>query len=176
MNAIDNIVEEISMQIAKAKPKAVFTSIGQVAEVKDEVVFLAGFDNVSYGELVEFKGQIPGLIIDLQEELAGVIVFGDFLSIKEGDQARATGEIFTIPVGDNYIGRVIDGLASPIDGAGSVRSNVKYPVERVASGVITRYPVDTPLQTGIKIIDAVIPIGRGQRELIIGDRGTGKTT
>ncbi|MBI3366772.1 F0F1 ATP synthase subunit alpha, partial [Candidatus Roizmanbacteria bacterium] len=133
-------------------------------------------DNVSYGELIEFsKGEI-GFVIDLTEDQVGAIVLGNYLSISAGDQAKALGITLSVPVSEAIIGRVVDALGNPIDGQKKIKSEIRYPVEKIASGVVKRRPVNVPVQTGIKSIDALVPIGRGQRELIIGDRGTGKTT
>lgn len=176
MKTTDNIISNLDSEIQSAKISFNEEHIGAVLEVKDEVVFLKGLKNVQFGELIEFDGGIKGLIIDLREDLVGAIVFGDYLKIKENDLAKSTGKIFEIPVGEKFLGRVINALGEPIDGEGKIQEDKSYPVERIAPGVVTRKSVTEPLQTGIKAIDALIPIGRGQRELIIGDRGTGKST
>jgi F-type H+-transporting ATPase subunit alpha len=176
MNTVDKLVKELAEEIQGTKPLITGENVGYISEIKDEVVFLEGFDGVTYGEVINFSHGVRGLVVDLQEDTVGAIVFGDFLELKEGDEAHGTGQIFNIPVSDAYLGRVVDGLGNPIDGGGAISAEKNYPVERIAPGVVTRHPVTTPLQTGIKAIDAVIPIGRGQRELIIGDRGTGKST
>ncbi len=176
MKIADQILQEIEREIEGTKPKTQTSNVGVISEIKDEVVFLEGFDEVSYGELVEFDNGANGLVVDLTPSNVGTIVFGDYLSLKEGGLAKGTGEIFSVPVGEGFLGRVVDGLGKPIDGAGAISSKNRYPVERIAPGVVTRRSVSTALQTGIKAIDAVIPIGRGQRELIIGDRQTGKST
>jgi F-type H+-transporting ATPase subunit alpha len=176
MKTTDNIIDNVNDEIKTAKISFEEEHIGSVYEVKDEVVFLKGLKNVKYGELIEFENNIRGLVIDLREELVGAIIFGDYLQIKENDIAKSTGKIFEIPVGEKFLGRVIDALGNPIDGEGKIEAEKYYPVERIAPGVVTRKSVSEPVQTGIKAIDALIPIGRGQRELIIGDRGTGKST
>lgn len=176
MSTVDKFIKELETDLQKSRPKILEKDTGEVKEIKDEIVFLTGLDNVSFGELIEFKNGIKGLVVDLQEEVVGTIIFGDFLKIKEGDMASASGRIFEVPVASEYLGRVVDGLLNPIDGAGAIKASKYYPVERIAPGVVERQPVDRALQTGIKAVDAVVPIGRGQRELIIGDRGTGKTT
>ena len=126
-------------------------------------------------ELLEFGNGIMGLAFNLEEETVGALILGDYTSIKEGDEVKTTGRIVEVPVGDALIGRVVNALGEPIDGKGPIDTTKTRPIERIAPGVIVRQPVDTPVQTGIKAIDAMIPIGRGQRELIIGDRQTGKT-
>lgn len=176
MKTTDKIITDIESEIANTKISFEEEHVGVVHEVKDEVVFLKGLKNVKYGELIEFEGGVKGLVIDLRENIVGAIIFGDYLKIKENDFGRATGKIFEIPVGDKFLGRVVNVLGEAIDGDGKIDGDKKYPVERVAPGVITRKQVNQPVQTGIKAIDALIPIGRGQRELIIGDRGTGKST
>lgn len=176
MKSTDNIIDILDNDIQESEISFGQEHVGSVIEVKDEVVFLRGLRNVEYGELIEFDGGIKGLVIDLREDLVGAIIFGDYLKIKENDIAKSTGKIFQIPVGDKFLGRVVDALGNPIDGEGKIDAEKYYSVERVAPGVVTRKPVTEPVQTGIKAIDALIPIGRGQRELIIGDRGTGKST
>lgn len=149
---------------------------GRVISIKDGVVSLTGLSNVGYGELVQFEtGQI-GYVVDLTEKEIGTIVLGDYLDIKENDKVESLKIELSINVSDKLLGRVVDALANPIDGGEKIDSKIRYPVEKIAPGVIKRKTVNQPVQTGIKSIDALIPIGRGQRELIIGDRGTGKTT
>ena len=143
--------------------------------IADGIAKVSGLPNVSYLELVRFQNGVSGVAVNLEEEEVGIIVLGDFLGIKEGDEVRATGELLSVPVGENFLGRVITPLGMPVDGKGNITSTKRYPMEQIAQGVVHRQQVNTPLQTGIKAIDAMIPIGRGQRELIIGDRGTGKT-
>lgn len=176
MKLVDKILKEVEEEISTSKFRFKSEEVGIVSQVRDEVVFLEGLDKVAYGEVVKFAGNIEGVVFDLKEDEVGIIVFGDYTKIKEGDIARATGRVLTVPVGEGFLGRVVDGLINPIDGLGKVKPEKFYPVERIAPGVIYRRPVDKPLHTGIKTIDGLIPIGRGQRELIIGDRGVGKTT
>ncbi len=175
MKTVDKLLKELEGELQGETQKIKSQDVGTIVEIKDEVVFLEGFDNVAYGELIEFDNGASGLVIDLTETAVGAIVFGDYVSLKAGSIAKGTNTIFSIPVGEAFLGRVVDGLAQPIDGAGKIQSEKNYAVERIAPGVVTRRSVSTALQTGIKAIDAVIPIGRGQRELIIGDRQTGKT-
>ena len=149
---------------------------GTVISVGDGIARLYGLDNVMAGELVEFGPETKGIALNLEEDQVGVVLLGEFSNIREGDQVRRTGKIMSIPVGDAMIGRVVDALGRPIDGKGPIATTDEFAIERLAPGVVDRQPVKQPLQTGIKAIDAMVPIGRGQRELIIGDRQTGKTT
>ena len=176
MSVIDTFFKDIEKELSVARAKIEERNIGVVYEIKDEVATVYGLKNVSFGEMVEFKDGTYGLVIDLKQDEVGIIIFGDYLKIEEGDSCATTGRILSVPVGDAFLGRVVNSMAQEIDGKGMITSSKFYPVERIAPGVIYRKSVDTPLQTGIKSIDALIPIGRGQRELIIGDRGTGKST
>lgn len=171
-----DLIQQIEKEIQGLKLKAQKQNVGVVTEVGDGVAKIEGLSEVQYSELIEFPGKIFGLALNLEQYSVGAVIFGDFTRIKEGMQVKTTGEILQVPVGDELIGRVVDALGNPIDGKGAIKTKLKYPVEKIAPGVITRQGVNTPLQTGIKAIDAMIPIGRGQRELIIGDRSTGKTT
>ena len=175
MNLVDEILQEIEGS-GKQSGAIIKTHVGTVREVKDEVVFIDGLQTVSYGEMLRFKAGSTGMVIDLLEDGVGAIVFGNYELIEEGETVEATGDVFSIAVSDDFIGRVVDGIGSPIDGKGSIKATEKYQVEKVAPGIIYRKSVSEPVQTGIKAIDALVPIGRGQRELIIGDRGTGKST
>ena len=150
--------------------------VGTVLQVGDGVARIYGLTNVMASELVEFPNGVVGMVLNLEEDNVGAVLFGDDSLVKEGDQVRRTGRIASVPVGDGLVGRVVDPLGRPMDGKGPIKESAFYPIERKALGVIDRQPVTEPLQTGIKAIDALIPIGRGQRELIIGDRQTGKTT
>ena len=152
-----------------------FSETGTVIRVADGIARIYGLDNAMSGELIEFPNEVYGMVLNLEEDNVGAVLLSDAKEIKEGDIVRSTGRVTEVPVGDQLIGRVINPLGEPLDGKGPIDAVKTRPIERVASGVITRRPVDTPLQTGIKAIDAMIPIGRGQRELIIGDRQTGKT-
>ena len=149
--------------------------VGTIVSVGDGVALIYGLDKAMYGELLEFPNDVYGLVLNLEEEHVGAVLLGDSKTIKEGDIVKRTNKIMEVPVGDAMIGRVVNALGQPIDGLGSIETTKTRPIERVASGVMSRKSVSVPLQTGIKVIDSIIPIGRGQRELIIGDRQTGKT-
>jgi len=149
---------------------------GSVISVGDGIARVYGLENVMAGELIEFKGGLAGIALNLEEDQVGAVILGDASSIKEGDEVKRTGRIMSVPVGEAMVGRVVDALGQPIDGKGPIEAKQYNPVERLAPGVIDRKGVKEPLQTGLKAVDAMIPIGRGQRELIIGDRQTGKTT
>jgi F-type H+-transporting ATPase subunit alpha len=149
--------------------------VGTVAEVGDGIARAAGLANAAASEIVEFSNGTPGIVFNLTEDYVGIIIMGEYSDISEGDLVRSTGRIVSVPVGDAMVGRVVNALGQPIDGKGPIESNKFRPVERIAPNVVVRKSVDTPVQTGIKAVDSMIPIGRGQRELIIGDRQTGKT-
>src|SRR5512138_1998098 len=154
--------------------------VGTVLEVRDGIARIYGLQSAVASEMLEFTSQetgetVTGLVLNLEEDNVGAAVLGDYLKLKEGDEVRRTGRLLEVPVGPAMLGRVVDALGRPVDGRGSIQTTSSRPVEMVAPGIIVRQPVKEPLQTGIKAIDAMIPIGRGQRELIIGDRGTGKT-
>ncbi len=150
--------------------------VGWVLEIKDGVIVVQGLDQVAYGEIIETESGIGAMVIDMLEDTVGAIVLGDYLKIKAGEMVKATGKILTIPVGEGLLGRVVNPLVVPQDGQRLPDLEKRYPIEKVAPGVVYRRMVSVPVQTGIKAVDALIPIGRGQRELVIGDRGTGKTT
>ena len=170
-----HIIETLKQQITQAKIETEVEKVGQVVKIADGVATLSGLTNAMSGELLEFPGQVFGVALNLEEDSVGAMILGDYLHIKEGDTVKSTGKILEVPVGEQMVGRVVNTLGEPIDGKGEIETNKFYPVEKIAPGVITRKSVNTPLQTGIKAIDSMIPIGRGQRELIIGDRQTGKT-
>ena len=149
---------------------------GSVISVGDGIARVYGLENVMAGELIEFKGGVSGIALNLEEDQVGAVLLGEFAGIKEGDEVRRTGRIMSVPVGEAMVGRVVNALGQPIDGKGPIETTQFNAIERLAPGVVDRQPVREPLQTGIKAIDAMIPIGRGQRELVIGDRQTGKTT
>ncbi len=169
------IVENLKQAIGEFKAHTKAEKVGVVQEVFDGVAKVSGLSDIKASEMVTFAHGETGVALNLEEDSVGVVILGDFSKIKEGDEVRATGKILEVPVGKGTIGRVVNALGAAIDGKGALKGDAMYPVERVASGVITRQSVDQPVQTGIKAIDALIPIGRGQRELIIGDRQTGKT-
>ena len=172
----NDITALIKQQILDFKPSATQVDVGEVVEIGDGIALVDGLAHVMAGELVEFtKNGVLGIALNLTETNVGVIIMGEYSTIEEGDLVRSTGRIASVPVGDAMIGRVINAVGQPIDGKGPIDTDKFRPVERIAPGVIMRQPVDTPVQTGITAIDALIPIGRGQRELIIGDRQTGKT-
>ena len=171
-NEISALIKE---QIKKYKHKLELLDTGSVMTVGDGVAMVHGLKNAMLSELVEFSNGTLGMILSLDEDSVGVVIFGDDSEIKEDDVVTRTNRIVEIPVGDGFLGRVVNPLGQPIDGLGAISSSKTRPIERIAPGVITRKSVNTPLQTGIKAIDSMIPIGRGQRELIIGDRQTGKT-
>lgn len=173
--AKNTIVENLKKQIEKFQTEAKAEKVGHVIEVFDGIAKVSGLSDLKASEMVTFASGATGVALNLDEDSVGVIILGGFSQIKEGDEVKATGEILSVPVGDAQIGRVLNALGEPIDGKGKVASKQSNPVERVASGVMSRQGVDQPVQTGIKAIDAIIPVGRGQRELIIGDRQTGKT-
>ena len=175
MSTKNLIVENLKKEIAHFKKGAKAEQVGTVLEVFDGIVRISGLGALKSSEMVTFANGETGVALNLEEDTVGVIVLGDYSKIKEGDEVKATGKILEIGVGEGMIGRVVNALGQAIDGAGALKTSAQYPIERVASGVITRQSVDQPVQTGIKAIDALIPIGRGQRELIIGDRQTGKT-
>ena len=170
-----HIIETLKQQITQAKIETEVEKVGQVVKIADGVATLSGLTDVMSGELIEFPNQIFGVALNLEEDSIGTMILGDYLQIKEGDTVKSSGKILEVPVGEEMVGRVVNTLGEPIDGKGEIKTDKFYPVEKIAPGVITRKSVNSPLQTGIKAIDSMIPIGRGQRELIIGDRQTGKT-
>ncbi|MFH1486939.1 MAG: F0F1 ATP synthase subunit alpha, partial [Chloroflexota bacterium] len=171
----EDIAAILKQQIEQFGAVVTATDVGTVVQVGDSIARISGLTAVKYNELLEFPDNIIGLALNLEEEGVGAIILGNYLNIKEGDEVRCTGRIAEVPVGDALVGRVVDPLGRALDGRGPIKTDKKRPVERVAPNVVTRQSVDTPVQTGIKAIDSMIPIGRGQRELIIGDRTTGKT-
>ncbi len=171
----DEIAAVIQKEIETFGSQIDVREVGTVLEVGDGIARVYGLSGVMSGEMVEFPSGVTGLAFNLEEKSVGVIILGDYLSIKEGDEVRALGKLLSVPAGDAVIGRVLDPLGIPLDGKGPVHTTVTRPVELIATGVAERQPVHEPMQTGIKAIDAMTPIGRGQRELIIGDRKTGKT-
>ncbi len=171
----EEISSVIKEQIKRYAAELEVADVGTVIQVADGIARIHGLENAMQGELLEFPGEIFGMVLNLEEDNVGAVLLGDNKSINEGDTVKTTGRVVEVPVGDAMVGRVVNALGQPIDGKGPIKTNKYRQIERVASGVISRKSVDTPLQTGIKAIDSMIPIGRGQRELIIGDRQTGKT-
>lgn len=171
----DEISALIKEQIKHFADQLESKDIGTVMTVGDGVTLIHGLDDAMLGELLLFPGQVYGMVMNLEEDAVGAVLLGDEGTIKEGDEVKRTGRIIEVPVGDGLLGRVVNPLGQPIDGQGEIVYQHTRPIEKIAPGVMTRKSVDQPLQTGITCIDAIIPIGRGQRELIIGDRQTGKT-
>jgi len=164
-------------QLSGFRSEAELQEVGTVLQVGDGIARIYGMNGVQYGELIEFDGGMQGIALNLEEDNVGAVLLGRSSGVKEGDTVRRLGKIASVKVGDGMVGRVVDTLGQPIDGKGPIQGELyEMPIERKAPGVIFRQPVTEPLQTGIKAVDAMIPIGRGQRELIIGDRQTGKTT
>ncbi len=173
--ALDDITRQLKEQIQRFEAPTRMVDVGTVVEVGDGIARIRGLQQAMASELVEFADGTLGIALNLDEDTVGAIIMGDYRGIHEGDLVRSTGRIASVPVGDALIGRVVNAVGQPIDGKGPIETDKFRPVERIAPNVVTRKAVDTPVQTGIKAIDAMIPIGRGQRELIIGDRQTGKT-
>ncbi len=171
----EEISSVIKEQIKRYASELEVSDVGTVIQVADGIARIHGLLNAMQGELLEFPGEVYGMVLNLEEDNVGAVLLGDQKSINEGDIVKATGRVVEVPVGDCMLGRVVNALGQPIDGKGPIQATKHREIERVASGVISRKSVDTPLQTGIKAIDSMVPIGRGQRELIIGDRQTGKT-
>ena len=173
---MSNILQELEQEIANVTSGVAKTNVGTVREIGDGVAKVEGLSDVQLNEMIEFPGNLLGLALNLEEGEVGVVMLGDSKHIAEGDECHTTGRLLSVPVGEGLLGRVVDALGRPVDGKGEVSSETEYPVEKIAPGIIKRKSVSVPVQTGIAAIDAMIPIGRGQRELIIGDRSTGKTT
>ena len=171
----EEISSVIKEQIERYSSQLDVSDVGTVIQVADGIARVHGLENAMQGELLQFPGDVYGMVLNLEEDNVGVVLLGSASNIEEGDIVKTTGRVVEVPVGDALLGRVVNSLGQPIDGKGPVQNDKFRKIERVASGVITRKSVDTPLQTGIKAIDSMVPIGRGQRELIIGDRQTGKT-
>src|SRR6195256_4748759 len=171
-----DLLEELEAQIAGAKATTARQNVGVIREIGDGVARVEGLTDAMLNEMLDLGHGITGLALNLEETEVGVIVLGDYTKLQEGDEVRTTGKLLRVPVGKALLGRVVNTLGEPLDGKGPIESQVFYPVEKLAPGIIRRSPVRQPVQTGIMAIDAMIPIGRGQRELIIGDRSTGKTT
>lgn len=172
----EEISSVIKEQIERYSSQLDVSDVGTVIQVADGIARVHGLENAMQGELLQFPGDVYGMVLNLEEDNVGVVLLGSASNIEEGDIVKTTGRVVEVPVGDALLGRVVNSLGQPIDGKGPIQTDKFRKIERVASGVITRKSVDTPLQTGIKAIDSMVPIGRGQRELIIGDRQTGKTS
>ena len=173
---MSTILQEIEAQIAGVKKTTLKQNVGTVREIGDGVAKIEGLTDAMLNEMIDFGNGVTGLALNLEETEVGAIILGDYTSVKEGQEVRTTGKLLQVPAGKGLLGRVVNALGQPIDGKGPIKSDVAYPVEKIAPGIIKRRSVSQPVQTGIMAIDAMIPIGRGQRELIIGDRSTGKTT
>ncbi|MBK8915716.1 MAG: F0F1 ATP synthase subunit alpha [Phycisphaerales bacterium] len=171
----DEIASIIKQEIQGYRAKLDVAEVGKVLWVKDGVAGVYGLQNAAAGEMLEFASGAIGVVFNLEEGSIGTVILGDYLGVTEGEEVRGTGRLLSVPVGEALVGRVVDPLGRPMDGKGPIQSPHRYPLERIAPGIAERQPVNEPLQTGVKAIDAMIPIGRGQRELIIGDRKTGKT-
>ena len=173
---MNTILQELETTISGLKTDTTRSNVGTVRESGDGVAKIEGLSGVMLSEMIEFPGGLYGIALNLEETEVGAIIVGDYTEVREGTEVRTTGRLLSVPVGKGLLGRVVDALGQPIDGKGPIKSDVTYPVEKIAPGIIKRRSVSVPVQTGILPIDAMIPIGRGQRELIIGDRATGKTT
>ncbi len=173
---MSSIVEQIEKEIARLQGGVAQANVGKVISIGDGVARIEGLSAVMYNEMIEFPGDVYGIALNLEEDEVGCVILGDVSRIGEGTEVKTTGRLLSVPVGLGLLGRVVDALGRPVDGKGAIGSEESYPVEKIAPGIIPRKAVDQPLQTGIMAVDSMIPIGRGQRELIIGDRQTGKTT
>ncbi|MFZ9979747.1 MAG: F0F1 ATP synthase subunit alpha [Opitutales bacterium] len=173
---MSNAIDQIQKAIAGLDTRAGKSNVGTIVSLADGVASIDGLSGVMMNEMIELPGGLQGVALNLAEDTVGCVVMGDISSLKEGMEAKTTGRLLSVPVGKGLLGRVVDALGNPLDGKGPIVASERYPVEKIAPGIIPRKSVDQPMQTGIMAIDAMIPIGRGQRELIIGDRATGKTT
>ncbi len=173
---MSNLLQDIEAQIAGVKTSVAKQNVGVVREISDGVAKIEGLTDAMLNEMLDFGNGIIGLALNLEETEVGAIILGDYLSVREGTEVRTTGKLLSVPVGKGLLGRVVNTLGQPVDGKGPITATAQYPVEKIAPGIVKRRSVSQPLQTGIMAIDAMIPVGRGQRELIIGDRSTGKTT
>ncbi|MCX6867814.1 MAG: F0F1 ATP synthase subunit alpha [Verrucomicrobia bacterium] len=173
---MSSILQELEQQIAGITSAVEKSNVGTVRQVGDGVAKVEGLSDVMLNEMIDFGGGVTGMALNLEESEVGVVLLGDYATVKEGSECRTTGKLLSVPVGEAILGRVVNALGQPIDGKGEIAAVANYPMEKIAPGIIKRKSVSVPVQTGIMSIDAMIPIGRGQRELIIGDRATGKTT
>src|SRR3974390_403553 len=171
-----DLLREIESQIAGAKISAAKQNVGIIREIGDGVAKVEGLDDVMLNEMLDLGHGLTGLALDLDETEVGVIILGDYTQLQEGGEVKATGKLLQVPVGKGLLGRVVNTLGEALDGKGPIPGDTTYPVEKIAPGIMRRKPISQPVQTGVMAIDAMIPIGRGQRELVIGDRSTGKTT
>jgi len=172
---MSNLLQEIESQISGAKKSVARENVGVVREISDGVAKIEGLTDAMLNEMIDFGEGVVGLALNLEETEVGAIVLGDYTGIKEGQEVKTTGKLLQVPVGKAMLGRAVNALGQPLDGKGAIDAEASYPVEKIAPGIIKRQSVSQPVQTGIMAVDAMIPIGRGQRELIIGDRQTGKT-
>src|SRR5713101_4928050 len=173
---MSTLLQEIEAQIAGVKTATAKQKVGIVREIGDGVAKIEGLTDAMLNEMIDFGNGVTGLALNLEETEVGAIILGEYASVKEGQEVRTTGKLLQVPVGKGLLGRVVNVLGQPVDGKGPIKNETTYPVEKIAPGIIRRKSVSQPVQTGIMAVDAMIPIGRGQRELIIGDRSTGKTT
>src|SRR3954469_6025224 len=173
---MSTLLQEIESKIAGVKTNVGRQNVGTIREIGDGVAKIEGLSDAMLNEMIDFGNGIVGLALNLEETEVGAIILGDWSKVREGQEVRTTGNLLQVPVGKALLGRVVDSLGQPVDGKGPIRAETNYPVEKIAPGIIKRKSVSQPVQTGIMAVDAMIPIGRGQRELIIGDRSTGKTT
>src|SRR3989454_5689682 len=173
---MSTLLQEIEAQIAGVKATTAKQNVGTVREIGDGVAKIEGLTDAMLNEMLDFGNGVVGLALNLEETEVGAIILGDYRSVHEGSEVKTTGKLLSVPVGKGLLGRIVDSLGRPVDGKGPIKETAFYPVEKIAPGIVKRRPVSQPVQTGIMAIDAMIPIGRGQRELIIGDRSTGKTT
>src|SRR6266446_7962236 len=172
---MSTILQELEQTISGLKADTSRSNVGSVREIGDGVAKIEGLSAVMLNEMIEFPGGLYGIALNLEETEVGAIIVGDYTEVKEGTEVKTTGRLLSVPVGKGLLGRVVNALGQPIDGKGPIKSSANYPVEKIAPGIIKRKSVSVPVQTGILPVDAMIPVGRGQRELIIGDRATGKT-
>src|SRR6201997_491849 len=171
----DEITQLLKEQIQNYASKIRVDEVGTIISLGDGIARIHGLDKVMYGEMIDFPHGVAGLAMNLEEEQVGAVLMGDYTELREGDQVKRTGKILSVPVGEGMIGRVVNALGEPIDDKGPINATETLPMERIAPGVVDRQSVREPMMTGLKAVDSMIPIGRGQRELIIGDRQTGKT-
>src|ERR1051325_273521 len=173
---MSTLLQEIESQISGVKAGGAKQNVGAVREIGDGVAKIEGLTDAMLNEMLDFGNGVVGLALNLEETEVGAIILGDYTGVREGQEVRTTGRLLQVPVGKGLLGRVVNALGQPLDGKGPIKTEASYPVEKIAPGIIRRKSVSQPVQTGIMPVDAMIPIGRGQRELIIGDRSTGKTT